>query len=125
MQRPSRPKKYQMPTAIRIIPCVEFGKKPHWKVFFNDESRFVSCQDKVAVRRLVGDAIQRATMNDDDLYMQLLRDHGCVLVNEFDYYLHRDGSIQSRSDKHEWHDADEVAMLQYLDNVRHPFKAVA
>ena len=116
-QRPPRPAAYSLPAFIELKPVKMPMRKPYWSLK-TDRVGICVCSTKAQAYAMLERRIARATMTDEQLYEELYRNCGGVLVNSWAYHKHRDGTYTANDDKHEWHHADEVEMLFWLAEQR-------
>lgn len=112
--RPIRPARYSLPPLLTLEPRKLPMRKPFWYLrtdrvggghYKNKAEAFAQLQ-----RRL-----EKVGYTDQLMYAELYNHHGLILHYPHHYKLDADGkTYTSTTDRHEWHEADEVNMLFWL-----------
>lgn len=109
--RPPTPKCFQMPREILITPIKNSMQKPYWHLRIDGVVHI--CRTKAVVELMIQDRIKLASISDEQMYHALWARCAGALLSPWDYE-HKDDVFVCRSDRHEWHAADEVYMLRWL-----------
>lgn len=121
MEKPPRPIQFCHPTDIQIRPMKWKNNKPFWSLSMKHGEHHLFCRGHlstfVEVMKEVNRQFARSRYTDEQIYREVQESARHVLTNEWAYRLSEDGrTYNERSDKHEWHFADEVNFARWYLN---------